>query len=100
MAAYGLSAVGHRSWTRFDQRMKGCFHLAAAPAGPHAADAPIIDRAGRTDLAVLAMDFGPVGGQIGAIRRFDGSTGLEVTDVRRMIARRIAAVPRGDFGRG
>jgi diacylglycerol O-acyltransferase / wax synthase len=40
------------------------------------------------------MDSGPVGEQIGVILRFEEPTGLEVVDVRRLIARRIAAVPR------
>ena len=84
-----------RSWTPLDWHMKGRLCGVVAPAElPRADGAPVVDRASATDLAFLAMDSGPVGEQIGVILRFEGATGLEIVDVRRLIAQRIAAVPR------
>jgi Wax ester synthase-like Acyl-CoA acyltransferase domain len=91
----GLSALGRRSWTPFDWHMKRRLRpLVAQAVLPRAGGVPVIDRASATDLAFLAMDSGPLGEQIGVILRFEEPTGLEVVDVRRLIAQRIAAVPR------
>lgn len=51
-----------------------------------------VERARSTDRAFLAMDTGPVPEQFGVLLRLDG--GLDLPEVRRLLADRITALPR------
>jgi diacylglycerol O-acyltransferase len=66
-----------------------------ATAGPRLLPGqPVIDRASPSDRAFLAMDAGDVPGQFGVILVLDAAGGLDLERARRLIAERIAAVPR------
>lgn len=54
----------------------------------------MIERAGATDRAFLAMDTGPVPEQFAAVLVLDDATGLDLPTVRRLVGDRITAVPR------
>ncbi|MCX2929124.1 WS/DGAT domain-containing protein [Mycobacterium sp. CVI_P3] len=61
----------------------------SCPAG-----APTVDRASAADLAFLAMDSGPIAEQTGVILRLADAAEVDLSEVRRLIGERIAAVPR------
>jgi diacylglycerol O-acyltransferase / wax synthase len=53
-----------------------------------------IERASATDRAFLAMDTGAVPEQLGVVLRLDPTGDLDLADVRRLLAERVASVPR------
>jgi diacylglycerol O-acyltransferase len=55
---------------------------------------PVIERASPTDLAMLAMDAGPVPSQVGAVLLLDAGSGFDVSAAEGLLADRIRAVPR------
>ena len=55
---------------------------------------PVRDRASATDLAMLAMDTGPVPQQFAAILLLDAGASVDLASVERLMAERVATVPR------
>lgn len=55
---------------------------------------PVIERASATDRAFLAMDTGEVPEQFGIVLLLDPVGGFDLARARRVVARRVAAVPR------
>ena len=55
---------------------------------------PVRDRASATDLAMLAMDTGPVPQQFAAILLLDAGASVDLAGVERLMAERVATVPR------
>lgn len=55
---------------------------------------PVTGRASATDLAFLAMDTGPVPGQIAVILVLDPDPGFDLAQAERLIAERVPAIPR------
>ena len=55
---------------------------------------PVIERASATDRAFLAMDTGQVPEQFGIVLLLDPVGGFDLARARRVVARRITAVPR------
>jgi diacylglycerol O-acyltransferase / wax synthase len=55
---------------------------------------PPIERAGANDLAMLAMDRGPVPVQVGAVLLLDAGLGFDVPAAQSVIDQRIRTVPR------
>lgn len=54
----------------------------------------VIERASATDRAFLAMDTGEVPEQFGVLLRLEPGAGPDLAEVRGLVARRVAAVPR------
>jgi WS/DGAT/MGAT family acyltransferase len=55
---------------------------------------PVADRASASDLAFLAMDTGPVPGQIAAIVVLDPDPAFDLAQAERLIAERVPVIPR------
>lgn len=55
---------------------------------------PVTDRASATDLAFLAMDTGPVPGQLAAILVLNPDPAFDLAQAEQLIAERVPAIPR------